>query len=127
MSLFVIDPTKCKRDAICAAECPARIIRLKDKESFPEPIENAEEYCINCGHCVAVCPHAALSHEIMGPEDCPDIKRELLPRADQIDHLLRSRRSIRTFKAEPLDRETLLGLIDTARYGPTAHNLPPVQ
>ena len=127
MSLFVIDRKKCKRDAICAAECPTKIIQLKSKESFPEPIENAEEYCVNCGHCVAVCPQGALSHKTMGPEVCPDVRSELLPSAEQIDHFLRSRRSIRTFKAEPLDRETLLELIDIARYGPTPHNLQPVQ
>ncbi len=126
MSLFVIDRSKCKRDAICVAECPVKLIQLKDKESFPEPIENAEEYCVKCGHCVAVCPQAAFSHKIMGPAACPDVKKELLPKAEQIDHFLKSRRSIRTFKAEPLDRETLLGLIDIARYGPTPHNLQPV-
>lgn len=39
MSLFVIDKDKCKRDGICAEECPAKIIELKDKESVPVPIE----------------------------------------------------------------------------------------
>ncbi len=127
MSLFIIDPEKCKRDGICAAECPAMIIQLRDKESFPEPVENAEEYCINCGHCVAVCPHGAFFHKTMGPEACPDVRKELVPSGEEIDHFLRSRRSIRKFKDEPLDRETLLRLIDTARYAPSAHNLQPVR
>ncbi len=50
MSLFTIDQEKCKHDGICAAECPMRLIELKDKASLPAPIEAAEELCINCGH-----------------------------------------------------------------------------
>jgi len=47
MSLFSIDQKKCKRDGICAAECPAQIIVQADKKSFPSLLTNGEEFCIN--------------------------------------------------------------------------------
>ena len=88
MSLFSIDQKKCKRDGICAAECPAQIIIQPDKKSFPSLLENGEEFCINCGHCVAVCPHGALTLSTMSVADCPPIQKNLLPDADSLKQLL---------------------------------------
>jgi nitroreductase/NAD-dependent dihydropyrimidine dehydrogenase PreA subunit len=126
MPLFSVDRDLCKRDAVCVSECPARIIEIKSKDAFPEPVDGAEALCINCGHCVAVCPHGAMSHSAMTSAACSPVTREILPSAEQVDHFLRSRRSIRTYKAEPLDRETLARLIDVARYAPSGHNYQPV-
>ena len=50
----------------------------------------------------------------------------MLPTQQQMDHFLRSRRSIRVYKDKPVDREILASLIDVARYAPSGHNLQPV-
>ena len=126
MPLFTVDPEKCKRDGICVSECPVRVIEIKGEKGVPQPIEGAEEYCINCGHCVAVCPHGALALNTMKPEQCAPVRRRYLPDFDRVDHFLRCRRSIRTYKEEPVDRETLTKLVETARYAPSGHNLQPV-
>ena len=126
MPLFSVDETKCKRDGVCVAECPAGLIEMKSKESVPTPIEGADVLCIDCGHCVAVCPHAALSLATMSPEDCPPVRAELALNREHAEHFLRSRRSIRTYKQKPVDRATLTKLIDMARYAPSGHNLQPV-
>jgi nitroreductase len=63
----------------------------------------------------------------MAPDACSQVRKELLPGPEQVDHFLRCRRSIRTFKDKPLERNTIQGLIDTARYAPTAHNFQPVR
>jgi nitroreductase/NAD-dependent dihydropyrimidine dehydrogenase PreA subunit len=122
MAFLTIDETKCKRDGICAAECPRRIITQLDSKSFPQIAETDEAYCMSCGHCVAVCPHGALSVPGVDIEDCPDIIRDLALSWDQAKQFLRSRRSIRVFKDKAMDRETLEMLIETARYAPTASN-----
>ncbi len=127
MTLFVIDQEKCKQDGLCVAECPMVIIQLKDNESVPIPTEDAEELCINCGHCVAVCPHGAMSHKNMTPEQCPPVRKDWLLNPDQVEHFLRSRRSIRTYKEEPVEREVLTKIIDIARFAPSGHNLQPVR
>lgn len=121
MQLFTIDTTTCNKDGLCAEVCPARIIR-QDKGEFPEPVEGAEEICIQCGHCVAVCPKGSFSHKDIPPAHCPEIKDDLKISPEQTIQFLRSRRSIRVYKKKPVPRDILSTLIDTARYAPTGHN-----
>ena len=127
MSLFTIDQKKCKRDGMCAKECPAQIIVLTEKDAFPTLMDNGEEYCINCGHCVAVCPHGALTLSTMPLTECPSIQYDLLPEAGQIRQLLMARRSIRFYKKRVVAHDLLEELIDTARYAPTGSNKQQVQ
>lgn len=122
MAFITIDETKCKQDGICAAECPRRLIIQEDDKSFPRIPPANEASCMACGHCVAVCPHGALSVAGVDIEDCPEINKDLVLSWDQADQFLRSRRSIRCFKDKAMDRETLEQLIHTARYAPTASN-----
>jgi nitroreductase/NAD-dependent dihydropyrimidine dehydrogenase PreA subunit len=127
MSLFVVDEEKCKRDKICVAECPLGIVQLKDENGVPEPTPDAEKLCIQCGHCVAVCPHGALSHKLMAPEKCPPVRKEWHLGPEQVEHFLRARRSIRTYKKASVDRVVIEQLIDIARHAPSGHNRQPVR
>ena len=127
MSLFTIDQKKCKRDGMCAKECPAQIILLTDKNTFPTLMENGEESCINCGHCVAVCPHGAFKLKTMPPAKCPQIRRKLFPSAGQIKQFLMAKRSIRFYKNKIVAHDLLEELIYTARYAPTGSNKQQVE
>jgi nitroreductase/NAD-dependent dihydropyrimidine dehydrogenase PreA subunit len=127
MSLFTIDEKKCKRDGICVAECPLKIIEMKDDKSVPTPTADAAERCVKCGHCVAVCPHGAFGHAMLKPELFPPIKKELALSPEHAEHFLRSRRSIRTYQDKPVEREKLQKLIEIARYAPTGSNSQLVQ
>ena len=126
MDLFSVDPDKCKRDGHCVDECPAKIIQL-EPNGFPEPTPDAEALCIHCGHCVAVCPHGALSHRNMRPDQCPAIRKELGLSAEQADQFLRSRRSIRSYLAKPVAQGLIMRLIETAGFAPSGHNTQPVR
>ena len=99
MGLLTVDQKNCKRDGICIDVCPVGIIEFKTKEAFPTMINGGDEFCISCGHCVAVCPHGAMSHALMKPDDCPPLRSEWLLGPDQVEHFLRARRSIRKYKA----------------------------
>lgn len=127
MSFLNIDEQKCKRDGICVAECPVKVLTQKDPESVPMPIPEADTICVDCGHCVAVCPHGALSHRSMKPEDCPPVRKEWLLGAEQAEHFLRNRRSIRTYKKAPVEREKLEKLVGVAAHAPSGHNRQPVR
>lgn len=127
MSLFTIDREKCGRDGICAAECPVGIIGMPGEGGFPSPVAGAESLCINCGHCVAVCPRGALHLKTMGPQDCLPVPGEGFISPDQASGFLRSRRSIRTYSESPVDPDLIKGIIDVACYAPSGHNTQPVK
>ncbi len=122
MTLITIDQDKCKRDGLCAADCPARIIRFEGKDSCPELLPNGEAVCLRCGHCVAVCPHGALDHVDVPLAECLTIDKALSLTKAQMEQFLRSRRSVRQFKKSQVPRETLQQLIEIARNAPTASN-----
>jgi nitroreductase/NAD-dependent dihydropyrimidine dehydrogenase PreA subunit len=123
--LLSVDMEKCIRDGICAAECPTRIIELAEDGDYPQPTSEADQYCIACGHCVAVCPQGALSLEWLSPDQCPPIRHELGIAADQAEQFLRARRSIRTFKERSVEREKLEKVLEIASYAPSAKNMQP--
>ncbi len=122
MSLFTIDEKKCRRDGICVAECPMKIIEMKDSKAMPSSTEDAAERCIKCGHCVAVCPHGAFTHAMMKTGDFPPIRKDFELNPEQAEHFLRSRRSIRSYQDKSVEREKLARLIEIARYAPTGAN-----
>ncbi len=127
MGLLTIDETQCKKDGLCVRECPMVIIRLKDGDGFPEIAPGGEDTCNNCGHCVAICPHGALDHARVPRESSPLIEKDLEINEDQAVQFLRSRRSIRFFKDQPVEREKLQRLTEIARYAPTGGNRQEVE
>ena len=124
--LLFVDTEKCNRDGICVEACGRRIIEMKDQDAVPTPVAGAEELCINCGHCVAVCPTGALSLDTMKPKDCPEIRADLLISVEQAEQFFQSRRSIRNYKNKPVERKKLNKLIQIAGYAPSGHNARPV-
>ena len=122
MSLLIVDESKCKQDGFCARDCPGAIIRLKDKESYPELVPGGEQSCLTGGHCVAICPHGAMSHTKVPIEDCAPIQKEIAINESQVVQFLRSRRSIRLYKDKPIEKQKIQRLIEIARYAPTGSN-----
>jgi nitroreductase/NAD-dependent dihydropyrimidine dehydrogenase PreA subunit len=127
MGLLMIDESKCKKDGLCARECPMVIIKLKDGNGFPEMVPGGDGICNDCGHCVAICPHGALSHARVPIEKSPAIKKELEINEEQAVQFLRSRRSVRFFKKQPVEKDKLQRLIEIARYAPSGGNLQLVE
>ena len=126
MALCEIDEQLCRKDGLCSAACPGQLIFQADSDSLPAPIKEAEELCINCGHCVAVCPYGALSLKSMSPADCAPIDPALDVSPQAARQLLLARRSIRVYKDKTVPREVLSELIDAARWAPSGHNSQPV-
>jgi nitroreductase/NAD-dependent dihydropyrimidine dehydrogenase PreA subunit len=127
MTLFTIADELCLRDGICVAECPGYYIVMKNDGSCPTPATGAETGCIHCGHCVAVCPTGALSQANLSAAQCQAVEPGRLPDAAQVEHMLRSRRSIRAFTDQPVSQDTLIRLLNTAACAPSASNSQPVE
>ena len=126
MSLIEVEQEKCQRDGICATICPLELIH-QEGEGFPEPTADADQLCISCGHCVAVCPTGALSLSRMRMKDCLPVRDDLRVSAEALEQFLKVRRSIRFFKEEPVPREILERVIDATRWAPSAINIQPVR
>lgn len=120
MSLFKIDIERCDKDGICAVECPAHIIEMT--EAGPIPAAGAENFCIGCGHCVAICPKGAFSLDFLSPDQCMPIEKNLMLSANHTEHFLRSRRSIRRYKDKPVARELFEKALSIACCAPTGSN-----
>ena len=127
MGLIQVDPEKCIKDELCVTVCPSAIIRMNKKTGFPDMIPRADKGCIRCGHCVAVCPVGALTHTEIPLEDCAPLRKEAAVTQEQVVQLLRSRRSIRRFKQQPVEKKDIAQVIQTARYAPSAGNIQPIE
>lgn len=120
MSIFTIDENKCLQDGLCAMVCPQELIIVELGKTFPVAVDDAADRCINCGHCMAVCPVGAL--QLKKLTEGPAFDARQLPSLEQLTQLFRGRRSIRRYKKEPVDRALMARIIDLARYAPTARN-----
>ena len=117
---FQVDTTICNKDEICVLECPARILTMN--ADGPVMVKGGEEFCIRCGHCVAVCPVGAVALEFLSPDECLQIEDGYFSDAQQAEMFLRSRRSIRTYRQQPLDKNTLEKALKIASSAPTGSN-----
>lgn len=122
MSFFSIDAEKCVKDGLCVMDCPMSILQMPDKNSAPVPVSGAEEMCIKCGHCVSICPTGAIAIQSITPENCYEIKPELVPSQEQMEHIIRYRRSIRVYKKEAVEKEKIDSILKAAAAGQTGHN-----
>jgi len=85
------------------------------------------ELCISCGHCLAICPADAVTHESFSDGSVTPVDMTLVPSYAQTLELLRSRRSVRLFTDAPVSREDVGRVLEAARLAPTAHNLQEVR
>lgn len=116
---FKIDQEKCIECGKCSKECPVLII--DGKNGIPVIKEGKEKNCIQCQHCLAICPTGALSIFGKDPKNSIPVS-DNIPSPDQIGQLIKTRRTIRKYKDELLDEALLNDLLETAAYAPTGHN-----
>ena len=121
MEILQINRELCIKCGICAGVCGDGIIEFQP-ETFPKQGGRFERMCIRCGACVAACPAGALTHKDIPIEKCPSIQSSLQIGAAQCEQFLRSRRSIRAYQDQPVQRNTVQQIIEIARFAPTGHN-----
>lgn len=120
-----VDPARCTRCARCTEICPTGTLQLTDGR-----VDAAKRMfmgCIGCGQCMAVCPSEAL--EVRGrrfsPADVVPMPGAGLPSPDQFDALLLSRRSVRKFTAQEVDRAVVDRILDMSSTAPMG--IPPTE
>jgi len=116
---FIVSQQRCIGCGVCAAECPSGIITMSDGHPAIPP-EN-EEACYRCMHCLAVCPTGAVS--ILGRSATGSLPLAgQYPRPEQMETLIKGRRSIRHYKQENLDPKLIRRLLEVAWHAPTGRN-----
>ena len=118
MLQFEIDDEKCFRCGMCAEDCPARIIVMSDLPIIAAENEGA---CYRCQHCLTICPTGAVSILGRRPEDSRPLAANF-PAPEQLETLIRGRRSVRRYRDENLDPALLQQLLDVAWQAPTGIN-----
>ena len=116
---FRVDREKCIQCGECAAECPVLII--DGKSTYPEIKEDSEEQCIKCQHCLAICPEGAISIWGKNPENSVAVN-DNIPDAGAMEQLILTRRSIRRFRKEEIDKKLIQQLLESAAHAPTSQN-----
>ncbi len=117
----------CIRCEKCVKVCPISIFKRMEMASGLKIVAKGVVNCIKCGHCAAVCPVSAIEHSLFPDEKIHKIEREKLPTPDQIEMLLKSRRSNRAFSAEPVPIDLLNRILEAAHRAPTASNLQQIE
>ncbi len=120
MQEIKIDKNKCKKDGLCRTVCSVGIFSQENKSEFP--IISGEDKCINCGHCTAICPAGAINHSSFPESRIRLINKNKIPAYENLMELIRSRRSVRSFKNTEIHKETIDKIIDAARFAPSAEN-----
>lgn len=101
MGLITVNEEKCIKCGLCVEECPTTVIKMESTG----PVEVKGDSCIACGHCVAVCPKDAMDNEKSPLAMQTEIGDMTKLNPEEAKNFLRSRRSIRTFKSKPVERE----------------------
>lgn len=114
-----VDQEKCIQCGECVRDCPYGIIQLAPE--FPEVVPEKEAQCIRCQHCLAVCNTGALSIFGKDPENSTLLEGNM-PSAEQMETLIKGRRSVRFYTTEPIATETIDRLLDTVAHCPTGVN-----
>ncbi len=119
MHRFKVDNTACTRCGRCVATCSRGALSLNNEAGIV--IDTTR--CYECQHCFAVCPQAAISIFGLNPElDSTDFEVSDLPDRQSLELLLRARRSVRSYRQQNIDQETILRLLHTVANAPTAMN-----
>ena len=114
-----ISSESCIKCGKCVKVCP---IYVFTQQSKAVPQVSYPERCIGCGHCVSVCPTSSVAHELFPVQKVHSIDYEKRPSAEALMLLLKSRRSNRVLKKEPVPQELIDKIIEAASVAPTASN-----
>jgi nitroreductase/NAD-dependent dihydropyrimidine dehydrogenase PreA subunit len=122
----VIDRDSCIRCGDCAAACPTGVLTLDAATNEVRIDPTASFGCIACAHCMMACTAGAIRVNGRGlsPADlAPLPPREARATPEQLEALMRARRSIRKFQDKPVPAELLDRIVAAAATAPMG--IPP--
>lgn len=114
-----IDREKCSACGACVRDCVVHVL-TGGADGFPAVRPGDERYCLNCQHCLAVCPRGAVTCHDVGPGETS--APEPVPDGRSMAALVRQRRSVRQWRNDPVSEEVWTRLVDSLAWMPTGCN-----
>lgn len=101
----------------CIQDCPVGNLIMENRHAA------VKGPCIQCGHCVAICPRQAVSIPEYDMQQVEAYHPETFPLdADKLMNAIKFRRSVRDYAPQPVEKAKLDFIIDAGRYTATAVN-----
>jgi nitroreductase/ferredoxin len=127
MNRIIVDQDQCTRCSICSKICPVGIIDSADENHLPQVTETKASGCVNCGHCEVFCPSRALTLNFALDEKRGGTIEPGEISAERLCTYLKSRRSVRHFTAQKVEKEKIEQVLDIVRYAASGMNAQPVE
>lgn len=116
MHKFKVDPDKCVSCGLCVQDCLFSVLEMQNGN----PVFEQAKKCIGCLHCYAICPQGAISMDDYDPEKALPIAK--IPTVENVGAFIRQRRSIRSFKQENIDHNSMRKMLEMAWSAPSGVN-----
>lgn len=116
MANISIHEEKCIGCGSCVRDCVSGFLYIKDGKAAVK-----EKGCIGCGHCYAICPTEAVSMTDPVPDGGEYVPMTVFD-SKQLLQAMKSRRTVRRFRPDPVEQEKLDRILEAGRYCPTGGN-----
>lgn len=116
--MITIDENKCIGCGLCVKDCFTQDIEMAGQKAKSKKIR-----CIECGHCIAVCPQNAIVLENYPMAEVIEYEEGKFE-IDENQYLraLKYRRTIRQFSDKQVEKQKIEKIIEAGRYSPTGGN-----
>lgn len=116
--MILIDSKKCSGCGLCIDDCPSKVLQLESNAAFC-----TKEHCLNCFHCMAICPEKAVSSTDADPSEIVEYNsQEFDINPNVFLNAIKHRRSVRFYKDKKVEQEKIQMLIEAGRFSPTGGN-----
>lgn len=116
---FTLDHSRCIKCGMCSRDCFFSALTMGEDgyPSFSHP-----DKCMQCQHCFAICPAGAITFKGHNPDESPLVKDLPIPNGEEMINFMKSRRSMRRYVDQDVDRALLESILKTLGNSPTGCN-----
>ncbi len=116
--MITIDRATCIGCGKCVGDCFTDDIELVEGKAQSKGV-----LCLECGHCLAICPTNSVTLVNFSNADIVKVKEEDRLDPDQLLRWMKSRRTIRKFRDEPVLAEDLQKILAMGIHSPKGGNV----